>query len=550
MRMNPSAARTRLGLALAISAGTLAAAAPAALAAPAVTLTPATNLRQAGEEVTLRGTGFAAPDVTTGFYIAQTAVVEGTLVYGGRAVWVRSADIVDGAFEARFTAARNVTMARADRTTVAVDCVVTRCAISTWQERTNPTEGSLFTANAITFGASPNIVVSQTSGLSRDGETEITINGTGFEPIFNPTGDGLYLAFGPRPTAFPVSAEDNALFGRTTWVASRPGAFVPLNADGSFTTTFRVSGSYLAGRDRTTPVDCLNQLVRQCGVYTWAAHGANAYRDFDTSTQVTFRPLPVKVEVSPTTGLSRVAATTVTVRGADFATLSYVSQTAIVDGRVVTPSGRSSARYLRINGPTPEETMNPDGSFTTTVTVNPVFTTETGQTVDCRVIQCAVSTWRHQSFATPETLYSSTALAFQPLNPSVPNIPVRPPVTPPALAPKAVVFKKAQTVGKSRTVQIGRVTSNVDATVSTPKSVKVKIGKKRYSLTISAPKSVKAGKSATVKVKLSKKALAALKGRTVKVSVSVKLTANGRESTVKTTGKITAKKAKKAAKKG
>lgn len=549
MRMNPIAARTRparrLGLALALTAGTLAAAAPAALAAPAVTLTPATGLRQAGEEVTLRGTGFAAPDVTTGFYIAQTAIVEGNLVYGGRAVWVRSSSIVDGAFEARFTAARNVTMARADRSTVAVDCVVTTCSISTWEERTNPTEGSLFTSNPITFGASPNIVVTPTSGLSRSGESEITVTGTGFNTEFN--ADGLYIGFGPRPSAFPVSTADNALFGATTWVSSRPGALVPLAADGSFTTTLRVSGRYLAGRDRTIPVDCLNQLVQQCGVYTWAAHGPNPYRGFDTATQVTFQPLPVKVEVSPTTGLSRDAATTVTVRGADFATLSYVSQTAIVDGRVLTPPARTSARYLRINGPTPADTMNPDGSFTTTVTVTPTFTTEAGQTVDCRVTQCAVSTWRHQSFATPESLYSTTPLAFA-AAPVVP--PVVPPVTPPALAPKAVVFKKAQTVGKGNLASIGRVTSNVDATLSAPKSVKVKIGKKRYALTVVVPKSVKAGKSATVKVKLSKKALAALKGRTVKVSVAVKLTANGRTSTVRTTGKITAKKAKKAAKKG
>ncbi len=63
------------------------------------------------------------------------------------------------------------------------------------------------------------------------------------------------------------------------------------------------------------------------------------------------------------------------------------------------------------------------------------------------------------------------------------------------------------------------------------------------------PKSVKAGKKATIKVKLSRKAIAALKGRSLKVTVKVKVTAGGKATTVSTKATLKGAAVKKAAKK-
>lgn len=553
MRMNPSAARTRLGLALALTAGTLAAAAPAALAAPSITVTPFSDLDAAAPNaLTVRGTGYTADAVTQslGFYAGITATVDGTIYADmASARYLRDGFpdgptrlTTDGRFETVVTANRRFTSGATE-----IDCAVTQCIVRTWRAHGNPSDTNLLAQKPIIFAdPDPNAPV-VTAVPSRElgaAPTEIAVSGTGFNPNSN-RGLGFYAVYGPiTATYWTQSSGAFGAFKRISAGATPSPSADVLNLDGSWSTRLTVQPLY------TTREGTYNCRLVRCGILTFAAQGGSD-RTLDTATPLSFTPLTPKVEVSPTTGLSRDAATTVTIRGSDFSTLAYASVTAIVDGRIVTPPARTSARYLRLNGPTPADTMNIDGSFETTLPVSPSFTTDSGLTVNCLVTQCAVSTWQHQTNPTPESLYTTAALTFA-AAPVVPPVvpPVRPPVTPPALAPKAVVFKKTQTVGKNSTAAIGRVTSNVDATLSAPKSVKVKIGRKRYTLTVTVPKSVKAGKSATVKVKLSRKALAALKGRTVRVSVSVRVTANGRTSTVKTTGKITAKKAKKAAKKG
>ncbi|MFT3864940.1 MAG: HtaA domain-containing protein [Solirubrobacterales bacterium] len=65
---------------------------------------------------------------------------------------------------------------------------------------------------------------------------------------------------------------------------------------------------------------------------------------------------------------------------------------------------------------------------------------------------------------------------------------------------------------------------------SVPKRIAVKIGGKRFVVTVMAPKSVGAGKVATVRVHLSKAALKALGAKKVLIKLTVGITANGKTS--------------------
>ena len=548
MRINPCNAR-RLGLALALTGGTLAAAAPAALAAPAVAVSPATDLAQSGQEITVRGTGFAAPDVPSGVYVGLTAEVDGEIAFTTAAFsWVRTTSITDGAFETRFTVSRNVTLSKADSTTADVDCARVVCSITTWPQHTNPRSDTRYTTTPIGFATGATVTVAPKSDLSRTGETTLTISGSGFDPAFN--ANGFYVAYGKQPTAFPVSATDAELLPVQKWVSpmTPEGAQTArLNADGTFSTTLTISPTWTTRGATPTDVNCAFQIYAQCGVYTWAAHGANRFRGFDTRTQVTFTPLTPKLEASPTTNLNRDAATTVTLRGSDFSSGVYAGLVAVVGDRVLT-GPQTSFRWLRANGPTPADTISETGGFTTTLDITPTFQSET-TAIDCRVTACVLATWRQHSNPTPATLLTSTPVTFAAAVIPPPERRIDP--VPTVVAPKATSVKKAQKVGKNGVATVGTIAiGSQDATLK-PYKLTLKIGKKRYAATVVVPKSVKAGKKATVKVKLSKKAIAALKGRSLKVTVKVKVTAGGKATTVSTkaTLKGAAVKKKAAAKK-
>lgn len=536
MRMNsrlagaPRKAR-RLGTALALAVGVLGAGAATAAARPAITVTPASNLDPAAtNSVAVAGTGFttdALPVGAAGVYVAVTADVGGAIVAdNARARFFINAAIPTGAFNATLDVERRFTATGGAE----VDCLATQCVVRTWPAHGDPTAGNTLATRAITFAvptSAAEVTVTPKNDIPREGETTLTITGRGFDPNVADA-NGFYVAYGPKIAEYWRS--DTATLGAFKWIqpgAAPTAARDTLNPDGTFSTTLTITPAYTRG---ATTYDC---RVTECAIFTFAAHGS-ADRSADTLTPLTFAPVPPKVEVTPTSGLSGDGPTTVTIRGSDFSSGTYVSQAAIINGQVVTPD-QGSAKWIRRGAPTPDQALNADGTFTTTLTVTPTFPIGGGQTVDCRVTQCAIVTWRQHSNPTVAALYTNTPLAF--------NAATQP-------APDASVTKvKVQTLGKKRVARIGFVTCKADCAISTPKTVKVKIGKKKYKVTVLAPKSAKAGKRFQVRVKLTKAAAKALAGRRAKVAVNVKLTANGQSETKKLSATIKAKKAKKSTKK-
>jgi hypothetical protein len=104
---------------------------------------------------------------------------------------------------------------------------------------------------------------------------------------------------------------------------------------------------------------------------------------------------------------------------------------------------------------------------------------------------------------------------------------------------------KPVTLGTGRIAKIATLRcGGASCTVKTPKSVKVKIKRKRYGVRVLAPKSLKAGKRGQLRVKLSKAARRALAGRRTTVKVKVTLTADGRKTTKTIKAMLKAKQAK------
>lgn len=532
--------RSRLALAAAIAAGALGASAATAAAAPSITVTPSTGLDPdpaVTTTVTVSGRGFAAPDVPGGFYVSQTAVVDGRVIANPppRARWIRSDAVgADGTFSADLDVARTLS----DGTST-VDCAVTQCYVTAWQEHTNPDASTIHAQAPINFAlpdlGTPVVTVSQTSGLPREGDTELTVTGTGFDPNKN-GGNGVYVVYGPKVDQFWTLPQST--FGAVKWVRRDPRpspAQVELKPNGTFQTTLTVSPTYTTRDGRS--YDCREV---ECAILTFAAHGSTD-RSLDTVTPLAFAPKPPpppSVEVAPTTGLNPSGPTTVTVRGANFFVGSYVSVTAIVDGRVL--GDQANARWMRANGPTPADRLNPDGTFTTTLTVNPTF--KVGDvTIDCRVTRCAISTWRQHSNPTPATLFTSTPIAFaaQPADPGD---------TPKAVAPTTRRMRKVQRVKRNRTVAVGIVTcGSADCRIVAPRVVRVRIAKKRYRARVLAPRTVRAGARARVRIRLTKAGMRALRGRRANVRVNLRIVSDGKRVNRAVRAKIAGPQKKRAA---
>ncbi|MDO8198399.1 hypothetical protein Q5424_09735 [Conexibacter sp. JD483] len=533
-------------------------ASPVAFAAevipPAVSATPTSGLdRDATTTVTVRGTNFAG-----GVYAGLSATVNGTVLFGAGQSdfrWIRAGGPTpettlagDGSFTT--TLPVSPTFRTGDGTVV--DCRVTQCAIITWPQHSNPTTASLYTSTPVTFAAEvipPAVSATPTSGLDRDATTTVTVRGTNFA-------GGVYAGLS-------ATVNGTVLFGAGQsdfrWIrAGGPTPETTLAGDGSFTTTLPVSPTFRTGDG--TVVDC---RVTACAIATWPQHSNPTTASLYTSTPVTFAAvvIPPSVQVSPATELNRDGATTVTINGQNYTGGTYVGLTATVDGRVLY-GDQSTFHWVRSGGPTPAETLNADGTFTTTIAVTPTFVTEDGVTVDCRVTQCAISSWRQHTIPTPEALYTNTPLAFAaavipppverrdetPVTPAPPVDRRDPTPTPTVVTPKGTSVKRAVTIAKNGTATVGTIAVGSQAATLAPVKLTIKIGKKRYAASVVVPKKVAAGKKAAVKLKLSKKAIAALKGRSLKVTVKVKVTAGGKTTTI--TSKATLKgAATKAAKK-
>ncbi|HST38475.1 MAG TPA: HtaA domain-containing protein, partial [Conexibacter sp.] len=138
-----------------------------------------------------------------------------------------------------------------------------------------------------------------------------------------------------------------------------------------------------------------------------------------------------------------------------------------------------------------------------------------------------------------------------PAPPATPVTPVTPQPQPqPVKTPETIATgKTALTVNAQRVAQIARLTcapGGSACTVTVPKQVTVKIAGKRLRATVLAPRTIAAGRSATVRVRLTKAAAKRLAGRSTTVSVHVKVAVAGGR-TVTRVVKVTLKGAKRKA---
>jgi hypothetical protein len=133
---------------------------------------------------------------------------------------------------------------------------------------------------------------------------------------------------------------------------------------------------------------------------------------------------------------------------------------------------------------------------------------------------------------------------------SIPTVTPAPPVAPkPAAAATIVPGKKTLTMGKKRIVSLARLRCPAGrgaCTVTVPKRVTVKIAGKRLRATVLTPHTIAAGRSATVRVQLTKSAAQRLAGRKTSVSVRVQVSAPAGK-TITRVVKVTLKGAKKPA---
>jgi len=116
-------------------------------------------------------------------------------------------------------------------------------------------------------------------------------------------------------------------------------------------------------------------------------------------------------------------------------------------------------------------------------------------------------------------------------------------VKPVVLSAKAITARaRVQTVSTERLVTVATLAcpkGGGSCKLTVPKRVKVTIAGKRYTATVLAARTLKAGKRATLRVRLSKAAVSRLKGRTAMVRIKVTVSANGRK--VARTVKVTIK---------
>jgi hypothetical protein len=410
-------------LATSLLVGSAALTAPAATAAPAptVSVTPDTAIDPAvGATLTVTGTGFTGPGAASGVYVTlgdAAAWTPGTPPPASGwlvTAWVPAAQVVDGAFATTLTVPAGALAATG---TYAVGTFAAHAL--------SQTDRSLDTLTAITVmpavdpepepepepepapeptPSTPSIVVSKTTGLTRSGET-ITITGTGFSPTEGTNGTrpplrgtfgGVYVVFGAFPEVWQPSAgvaSSQRKVGAQLWVMNPENSTAigtgthPINADGSFTVTLTVAAG-------------LVPATGNLGIYTYSGSGA-VHAPFETYTPLSFSSEPA-ITVTPATDLDPTGAT-VTVHGENFLPVAGTTGTRpplsgqfggvyVVFGKFpevwqpsagVSSSQRKVGAQLWVMNPenaaaigTGTHPINPDGSFTVTLTVEPGYLNE------------------------------------------------------------------------------------------------------------------------------------------------------------------------------
>lgn len=102
---------------------------------------------------------------------------------------------------------------------------------------------------------------------------------------------------------------------------------------------------------------------------------------------------------------------------------------------------------------------------------------------------------------------------------------------PPARAASLTAAKTAKVSTKRLATVLSLTCGSAACTITVPKTVKVKVGRRTYTATVIAPKTLAPGKRGSVRVKLPAAAYRALRGRRTTAKVKVVLTAAGRKTT-------------------
>lgn len=517
--------------ALAAAALALAATAGAASAAPAVTLTHDPDLAT-NPDVAVAGTGFVSPtpvlapgEGKIGMYAAQTAVVDGEVVVGDAQQWIRPVAFggagntllnPDGSFSTELEVDEVFGTAPDE-----VDCAVVQCYISTWQAHGNPVLDQLFTQSPIYFA--PTIAARPAQGIAATGQT-IAIDGGGVSAALI-AGNGINMAQ-------IAIIDDEVKTGPARWIRASGTGANKLTASGTFSSDLTISSTFTSGGET------INCGIEKCKVAFWPGH-TNPTVDPPTlptegqliaSQDISFAYSPSAI-VTPTSNLPETQLVAVSGSGYDPSPAKqgvYVSQVAQVGDSIVfpPPGGGAGMQWVRPGGPTANETLNPDGSFATAVTVARTFKDSKGATVDCLVVRCSVITWRAHTNPSSATIYTSAPLSF--------SAPINPP--PPATPPSATVSQRGQfklgTKAKKltfATVRCGSATCQFQK----PKRVALKIGKTKVWLKVTGPNNAAADKVAKFGVQVSGKAAKLLSGRKGRVVFKIQARSDAGAQTIK-----------------
>lgn len=502
-----------LFLALAATALALTATASAASAAPAVTLTHDPDLGT-NPAVTVEGSEWG----TTGFYLGQVAIVGDTVTAGG-AKWVKpgtpgSPNQVELQPDGSFTTTLDVT-GTVGTSPDEIDCATQKCFVATWPQHSNPTTAAIFTKNRLFF--EPGIEAAPAQGIAATGQT-IAIDGGGVEAA-------LISGFGVNMAQIAI-VDGEVETGPARWIRTAGTGANKLTSSGTFASDLTLKSTFTSGSDT---IDC---GIVQCAVAFWPGH-TNPTVDPPTlptegqliaSQNIGFAYSP-SATVTPTTNLPETQQ--VTISGSGYSPASpgvYVSQIAQVGDAILTPppGGGETMQWVRPAGPTPDQTLNPDGSFETSVTVSRTFKDADGAIVDCAVVQCSVITWRAHTNPSSATLYTSAPLSFSPTAVIVTPPATTPPPTPAPPSAKVAEQKRFKLGTKARKLNIVTVRCGSAACrFQKPKRVAVKVGKQKLWLAVTGPKRAGAGKVAKFGVRINGKAAKRLAGRKARVKFKV-----------------------------
>lgn len=514
--------RRRLPALLALAAAALATTAltASASAAPSVTLTHDPDL-VTNPTVAVAGTGFTSPTPVLepgqgkiGLYAAQTAVVDGEIVVGEAQQWIRPVTFGgagisllngDGTFSSELDVDQVIGTAPDQ-----VDCAVVQCYITTWQAHGNPVLDQLFTQSPIYFA--PTIVAEPAKGIAATGQT-IAVDGGGVESAYI-AGNGINLS---QIAIVGGEVKTPKPSGPARWIRSSGTGPNQLTANGTFESELSLSSTFTTGTD-----EIVNCGLVQCAIAFWPGHTNPTPGTLIASQNISFAYAP-SATVTPTANLPETQQVTIT--GSGFSPGEpgvYVSQVAQVGDAIVfpPPGGGATMQWVRPGGPTPDQTLDPDGSFETAVTVSRTFEDSKGATVDCSVVQCSVITWRAHSNPTSATLYTSAPLTFSSTVPTPPT-----PGPSPGAPPSAKLTRQSQFKLGTKAKRLDFVTvrcGSASCQFQKPKRVAVTIGKQKLWLAVTGPKRAGADKVARFGVRVSTNAAKRLEGRKARVKFQIK----------------------------